>query len=103
MTGREYEWHINGLKSIKPFMQSYLRAVDYEGLGELDAIEVAKTIDIAVDALDKRIPKKPIKDKRYTKELCPVCNDFVRLYAGTPMNFCCNCGQSLDWGDVECE
>lgn len=54
---------------------------------------------MCANALEKQIPKKPIKDRRYTKELCPVCNDFVRLYAGTPMLFCCNCGQALDWSN----
>lgn len=60
-----------------------------------------KAVEIAVKSIKKQIPKKPKKDERYTKELCPVCNDFVRLYAGTPMLFCCNCGQALDWSDAE--
>lgn len=69
------------------------------------SIETIDALSLAVDALDKRIPKKPIKDrwygKGYVKELCPVCNDIVRLRAGTPMNFCCNCGQALYWENNE--
>lgn len=53
----------------------------------------------SVEALEKRIPMAVIKDERFVIELCPWCHDFVRLRGGTPMNFCCNCGQALNWGD----
>lgn len=99
MTGREYELHINGLKSIKPFMQSYFRSVDYEGLGELDATEVAETIDIAVDALSKQIPKMPKIEHRGTipySASCPRCGAFLG-YDFRNVLYCDMCGQALNW------
>lgn len=56
-------------------------------------------IDFAKAALDKQIPKKPIKDKVteyawYWK--CPVCAN--RLIQES---FCGSCGQTLDWTEDE--
>lgn len=62
-------------------------------------------------ALEKQIPKKPIIDNRnfhyvdYKDYLCPCCQkriiskidgDFI---AGGKVNYCDNCGQTLDWSD----
>ena len=66
----------------------------------------------ALDAMEKRKKKKPIAEiaKDYEGNIfdvvyrCPVCgrticfeaeNDIKKLYPY------CNCGQALDWGDVE--
>ena len=56
-------------------------------------------------ALEKQIPKKPIKDE-YGFLHCPYCDDdddslmhdsnFSDRY-----NYCCYCGQALDWSDTE--
>ena len=52
---------------------------------------------MAIQALEKQIPKKPKTDDRYVMHICPWCNDFVKV----SHNYCQNRGQKLDWGDGE--
>lgn len=68
---------------------------------------------VAVKALEKQIPKKPlIKTHTYSgldddftnKYYCPVCNELIvcedtnGYYAGKIVEHC-PCGQALDWTD----
>ena len=59
-------------------------------------------IIMAVKALEKQIPKKPIKSDRqeirYTLTYdCPTCG---RQFTGTGFaDYCYHCGQALDWSD----
>ena len=61
-----------------------------------------KAIMLAIEALEKQIPKKPIKSDRqeirYTLTYdCPTCG---RQFTGTGFaDFCYHCGQALDWSD----
>lgn len=50
-------------------------------------------LDLAIEALEKQIPKKPIEYE------CPVCKDSVGYKFGESymMPHCENCGQKLDW------
>ena len=60
----------------------------------------AEAIDVAINALEKQIPMKPInitkvKDgNKYVGLIgkCPCCNDIV-----DEINIVCDCGQKLDW------
>lgn len=66
--------------------------------------------EIAVKALEKQIPKKPVEyeDKYYG---CPNCNNPLlhkwRKYnteledKNNGLPYCLNCGQSIDWSDKE--
>lgn len=51
---------------------------------------------MAINALEKQIPKKPIftEDKQFA--LCPCC-DMKGL--ADKQEYCDNCGQKLDWSD----
>lgn len=55
----------------------------------------AEAIDVAIQALEKQITKKPTKDK-YVLELdfCPECGTEV-----TYCNYCPHCGQKIDWNE----
>ena len=62
-------------------------------------------IEIAIDALEKQMPKKPIPKGKYHFS-CPLCKnelgiarEDISVYDMTPPNFCENCGQALDWSD----
>ena len=54
-------------------------------------------IEMAINALEKQIAKKPTKDK-YVPELdfCPECGTEV-----TKCTYCPNCGQKIDWSEEE--
>lgn len=66
-----------------------------------------KSLDIAISAIEKQIPKKPINVEKHDYK-CPCCkqdlsisDDDIFVYEiPTPM-YCSNCGQALDWSDTE--
>lgn len=62
--------------------------------------ELAEAMRIAIQALEKQIPKKPdfTEDKEFA--LCPCCNGKGLL---NKQKYCDNCGQKidLDWSDEE--
>ena len=55
-----------------------------------------KSLEMAIKALEKQIPNKPIfsEDKQFA--LCPCC-DMKGL--ADKQEYCDNCGQKLDWSD----
>jgi endogenous inhibitor of DNA gyrase (YacG/DUF329 family) len=66
------------------------------------------SIKIAIEALEKQIPKKPYLDKSDERTLCkcPNCKYiFVTKFAdgslcgGRMSKYCPECGQKLDWED----
>ena len=55
---------------------------------------------------DKATPKKPINRINYRTDInayyCPNCNGFICNYYDKDNerdDYCCNCGQALDWSD----
>ena len=56
-----------------------------------------EALSVAIQALEKQIPKKPKTDDRYVMYICPRCNEFIKINK----NYCMNCGQKLDWSDEE--
>ena len=63
-----------------------------------------EAFSMAINALEKQIPKKPIsvtsvENSMYVK--CPTCKLTTVLYDGCIMEYCKNCGQKLDWSDEE--
>ena len=85
--------------------------------GSVDtSYEWTETVRMAINALEKQIPMKPIridKNKEFDgnwKKVCPSCKSvlierittdeesYPRLYNYTPH---CKCGQAIDWGEDE--
>ena len=70
----------------------------------------AEALDIAIQALEKQIPKKTIM-KQYFEDLeeeywcCPTCGKILtdRIPADNKTFYfhCMNCGQKFDWSDEE--
>lgn len=56
--------------------------------------ELIKIIKTCESAIEKQIPKKPIKTR--SEIVCPTCNTLV---GSSP--YCRYCGQALDWSDIE--
>lgn len=52
-------------------------------------------IKLAIEALEKQIPKKPIDLANSTYSKCPTCGGFHFD------NYCANCGQKIDWSDEQ--
>ena len=62
-------------------------------------VMLKESIDMAIQALEKQIPKKPYKDNEngiYEKEYCPICHRSL-----FPNDHHCICGQAIDWSDEE--
>lgn len=85
-----YEKAIDCLKADKEYI------VDYKVCG-------GEEIDVAIEALEKQIPKKPMGDLNSVPHYrCPVCKNAVVLYEySAKLPHCQWCGQKLDWGDEE--
>jgi hypothetical protein len=64
------------------------------GLNNKSAKRVSEAKNMAIQALEKQIPKKPdfTEDKEFA--LCPFCNGKGLL---DRQKYCDNCGQKLDW------
>ena len=64
------------------------------------AIHITEALKIAIKALEKQIPKKPIEDGYYDEPcVCPNCGSNVINEADNDYQFeyCYYCGQALDW------
>lgn len=73
--------------------------------GNCDKCKVTTAYNMAIKALEKQIPKKPIPQEAqyincWMNYTCPLCGrNFHRL----GISDCCyHCGQALDWGEEEC-
>ena len=71
--------------------------------------EREQAITLAIEALEKQIPKKPAHDFRGLYDFCSACyknarHIMVSIPENTPKikyNFCPYCGQAIDWTEVE--
>lgn len=66
----------------------------------------SEEMNIAIKALEKQIPKKPIekdigKLKISDTAFCPICdNPVIKDETDNyEQAYCCYCGQALDWSD----
>ena len=63
-----------------------------------------KANEMAIQALEKQIPKKPIKSEnqvvRYVNTYyCPICE--LGITGTNIAKWCYHCGQKLDWSDED--
>ena len=76
----------------------------------------AEALDVAIQALEKQIPKKPnkaidsswgVKKEAHT---CPVCDYYLtevhfiapqKIESNKKITYCETCGQAIDWSDEE--
>ena len=59
--------------------------------------ETFEALELAIDALEKQIPKETIKpDSPYFKYACPACGNY-------PLSgkYCCECGQAVVYKEGE--
>lgn len=72
----------------------------------IEALEsAARYKDMAIEALEKQIPKKPYFSEETASYYCPVCRRFKLAdhpkENGYVYNFCPNCGNAIDMLEVE--
>ena len=75
--------------------------IQYYGVFEAKE-NVIKAIEeaciLACEALEKQIPKKPIKlDDWGEYYKCPICDKYAVDNLGCKHKFCRECGQRIDW------
>ena len=58
-----------------------------------------KANEMAIQALEKQIPKKPITHSNTNRADCPCCGATVRGIKNPFGDWCSNCGQKLDFGE----
>ena len=67
-------------------------------------MEYAVAVNMAVDALEKQIPKKA-EGNHYAHMRCPSCNHRIPSGQGSSSrrrdNWCNYCGQAIDWSEEE--
>ena len=92
-----------GIKDIKLYKRNAIKV-----LRDNTQYATAKAVETV---FDKRIPRKPeyygdgYSDGKlvYDYAKCPVCgrDDFEYDINNWGCNYCPDCGQALDWGDIE--
>lgn len=81
-------------------------AIDYllDPIGKREIHD--ESIKLAVDALRKQIPQKPVQSKEarfgmgyeYHDWCCPTCGKYLAPEPTYKGNHHCECGQKIDWG-----
>ena len=62
----------------------------------------AEPLRLAIKALEKQIPKKPVNYNSVPHSRCPICNNSVKVYEDAhEYHYCLYCGQRLDWNDED--
>lgn len=75
--------------------------------GEIHSQVLRDAIDVAIQALEKQIPKKPLYIANLGGTalwLCPVCERRIirsRRIIKSNLVYCHQCGQKLDWSEEE--
>ncbi|HHX70440.1 MAG TPA: hypothetical protein GX708_20600 [Gallicola sp.] len=89
------------MKNIK-FAIEYLKNNSYK-MAEENNNYAVQTLNMAISALEKQIPKKPIENGslpniRY-KYSCPTCNRFWDKEFMS--DYCSSCGQRFDLSEID--
>ena len=77
----------------------YIREI---GNGEVPYVGCAQNIaiEMAINALEKQMPKKLINTCQYVSGCCPNCKKYISDWLEYNEFMCCPyCGQKLDWDE----
>lgn len=95
---------MNEIERVIAILKDYYKTVSM-CLTSDDCEEHNKAIDLAINALEKQIPKK-IYHRQWVGidgvpyDLCPTCRTNLctdGIFPNKKENYCGNCGQKLDW------
>ena len=84
----------------------YLTNLSCGGKADEQEERTIKAYSVALNALERQIPKKPIDAGYYY--MCPCCqcdlgvsDDDIFIYVLSMPKYCSNCGCVLDWSEVK--
>lgn len=87
------------IKELKEDRALYESDIVEAGDGTPDG-QLLLALDMAIDALEKQIPKKPERDEEYPLgRVCPKCCAYLGnvQFMSSNHDYCKWCGQALDW------
>ena len=86
-----------------------ISAVQKESIHKNSLLQRKEALHMAIEALEKQIPKKPDYEADgydengnliYDYAKCPICgHDFEYDINDWGCNYCSDCGQKLDWSE----
>lgn len=95
---------------MKPELTQKITFEEFEDCIKQGVEQAMKECELTIgmtlkEAVEKQISKKPVKTripktswtKAGIKYMCPCC----RKYIHSETDFCPNCGQALDWNEVQ--
>ena len=90
-SGGERMTYEEAIKHFKSLQKRYTK--EHNG-------RMCEKVNLALEALEKQIPKKPTMGK-YGHTECACCGWIVESFCGDleQYPFCPNCGQAIDWED----
>ena len=62
--------------------------------------EFEESVKVAIEAVEKQVPKKPVYDCKSTPFRCPSCMLVLDAVVGQKTSYCIRCGQAIDWKGV---
>ena len=74
-----------------------LESLKFEVFEEGHCSYIEQELNIAIEALEKQIPKKLVVWDNGTQH-CPYCEHDL-TYISSEDEYCCRCGQKIDWRD----
>lgn len=89
-------------KAIQLLDELLLRGNFTDQFGDMeDSSPYEEAVEIARQAIEKQIPKKPRKEKYFYGKIyyCPLCKKLIGKDAFVLTSSCQSCGQTLDWSD----
>lgn len=97
------------IKVIKEGENDFCETHTSECLGKTcNKCEGSIAYNMAIESLEKQIPKMIIYQESEKCYKCPTCktpadmdNDDLYVYGIEPPKYCDKCGQALDWGEKE--
>lgn len=71
---------------------------------KMDTEAIREAYELAIEDMQKQIPKKPIAvdwseefEGALIEDRCAVCSTYLHHLD----RYCSNCGQAIDWSDIE--
>ena len=90
-----------GFRFVYPEPEDYAIEEAIKAIKEIQQYREIGTVEECREAVEKRKPKRPIKDK-WKHDCCPSCGWFVSEETGWGDRYnphCENCGQAIQWDE----